>query len=63
MSLKALLHYGQNHDKLVGFKEHKKIFCPLKPANLALYSPYCKYGFNLHGVTHRYLTIYLDVEA
>ncbi len=34
-SIKAHLLYGKNCAKLVGFKEHKKIFCTLKPANLA----------------------------
>jgi hypothetical protein len=31
LAIKAHLHYGENHTKLVGFKEQKKYSASLKP--------------------------------
>jgi hypothetical protein len=38
-SIKACLHNGKNHAKLVGFKEHKTYYVFLKPTSLARISP------------------------
>ncbi len=38
-SFKVHLHYGKNHVKLVGFKEQKKYWAFLKPANLMQFFP------------------------
>jgi hypothetical protein len=35
LSIKARLQYVENSAKLIGFKEQKKYFIFLKPANLA----------------------------
>ncbi len=42
-SSKPRLHYGKIRVKLVGFKDQKKIFCFLKPTNLAQILPQSKY--------------------
>ncbi len=49
------LHYDENCDKLGGFKEQIKIFCILKPTNLAQFLPKCKYSLNQKGkVKHQF---------
>jgi hypothetical protein len=45
-AIKAGFYYGKNRDKLVSFKEQKKIFCILKPTNLAQFLQKCKYSLN-----------------
>jgi hypothetical protein len=38
--IKAHLHYGENHAKLVGLKKTQNIFsCSLKPTSLVRFSP------------------------
>jgi hypothetical protein len=38
------LSYGENHSKLVHFKEQKRIFCIKKNPNLEQFSPLHKHG-------------------